>query len=139
MRRLLPLVAASLALGASVDTAYVRDLQQWRAAREEKLKAPDSWLSVAGLFWLHEGENKVGSDPLSDVVLPASGPKHAGVLVRQGVKAQWKPVSGAGAGLDENSPPAQLGSVSLFLIVRGDKVGIRKKIRRPTPANTSPA
>jgi uncharacterized protein (DUF1684 family) len=127
VRQLLPLMAASLAFGATLDTAYVRDLQQWRAVREEKLKAPTSWLAVAGLFWLHEGENKVGSNPLSDVVLPASAPKHAGVLVRHGEKAQWKPVSGAVLLLDEKSPPATLGTITLTLIVRGPKVGIRLK------------
>ncbi|MCU1327861.1 MAG: hypothetical protein JWN34_3231 [Bryobacterales bacterium] len=120
-------MAVSLAFGATLDTAYVRDLQQWRAVREEKLKAPTSWLAVAGLFWLHEGENKVGSDPLSDVVLPASAPKHAGVLVRHGEKAQWKPVSGAVLLLDEKSPPATLGTITMTPIVRGPKVGIRLK------------
>ena len=121
------LAVAGTLLAASVDPAYIRELQQWRTEREAKLKAPESWLAVAGLFWLHEGENKVGSDPQSDVVLPAKAPKHAGVLVRHGEKADWKPVTGTAAVLDEKSPPAMLGTISLALIVRGGKVGIRLK------------
>ncbi len=127
MKRLSLLLAASLALAASADPNYVQDLAQWRKVREEKLKAPDSWLAVAGLFWLHEGENKVGSDPLSDVVLPKTGPVHAGILNLHGKVAVWKPTTGPSATLDENSQPLAFGTVNLFLIVRGPKIGIRMK------------
>lgn len=128
MKRFTLLLAASLALAASADPTYVQDIAQWRKVREEKLKAPDNWLSVAGLFWLHAGENKVGADPLSDVVLPKGGPVHAGVLNLRGKVADWKPISGpAATTLDEKSKPLSFGSVDLFLIVRGPKVGIRMK------------
>ena len=125
MRRLMVVAPAVLALAAAADPVYVRDLLQWRSAREAQLQTPGGWLSVAGLFWLHEGDNAVGSDPLSDVVLPPHAPKRAGVMTRHGEQAQWKPVSGPAVTLDEKSQPVLLGSVSIALIVRGPKVGLR--------------
>ena len=37
-------------------------------------KAEDGWLSVVGLHWLHPGEQKLGSDPACDILLPARAP-----------------------------------------------------------------
>ena len=75
-------VAASLLLGASPDAAsYRASVGKWRQMREASLKADYGWLSVSGLFWLHQGENKFGSDPLGDIVLPSSAPPDAGTFV----------------------------------------------------------
>jgi uncharacterized protein len=60
--------------------AYRASVEKWRAQREAHLKADDGWLAVAGLFWLHDGENKFGSDPLNDIVLPSLAPAEAGTL-----------------------------------------------------------
>lgn len=50
---------------------YTAEVEAWRAEAEAALRAPEGWLSVAGLFWLDEGERTMGSDPACDVVLPA--------------------------------------------------------------------
>ena len=44
---------AGVALFAA--TAYQTEIAQWRQQREANLKRDGGWLSVAGLFWLHEG------------------------------------------------------------------------------------
>src|SRR5215831_3220259 len=73
------LVLGGTALSATSDPVYRASVEKWRADREAHLKADDGWLAVAGLFWLHEGENRFGSDPLNDIVLPArSAPAEAG-------------------------------------------------------------
>ena len=51
----------------------------WHEDREASLKADDGWLSLAGLFWLHQGANPFGKDPGGEMVLP-DGPAHAGVF-----------------------------------------------------------
>ena len=51
-------------------TGYQRSITEWRAQREAKLKAEDGWLTVVGLTWLKEGENRVGSNPSFEVRLP---------------------------------------------------------------------
>lgn len=122
------------------DTAYQQELDQWRAEREAGLRKPDGWFSLVGLSWLEEGENRFGSDPAGKVVLPAGkAPAQAGVLVRHGNTVELKAAPEAGLTLDgkpvreatlevgkEGKPQVVgLGSLSFFLIPRGDRVGVR--------------
>ena len=51
-------------------TDYTAAIEKWRQERETRLKADGGWLTVAGLFWLKEGENRFGTDPTDDIVLP---------------------------------------------------------------------
>ncbi|HYA18021.1 MAG TPA: DUF1684 domain-containing protein [Bryobacteraceae bacterium] len=57
MRAAVCFIAAGLLAAASAS--YADEAAHWRADYEASLKAPDGWLSVAGLFWLKEGENKI--------------------------------------------------------------------------------
>ena len=63
----------------AVTQDYAAQVEAWRVDREENLKADDGWLTVAGLFFLNEGENSFGSSPLNDIVL-RTGPAQAGVF-----------------------------------------------------------
>jgi uncharacterized protein (DUF1684 family) len=66
-------------LASASGSSYRQSVENWRHDYEEFLKADDGWLTVSGLFWLHEGENRFGSDPTCDIVLPApSSPPLAG-------------------------------------------------------------
>jgi uncharacterized protein len=66
-------------LGTAADvSSYQKSVEKWRQDYETKLKGDDDWLTVAGLFWLHEGENSFGSAPGNAVVLPAPVPAQAG-------------------------------------------------------------
>jgi len=78
------LFLAAMTLGAvAVHAAdiepYSRQIEQWRADRVARLTAPDGWLSLIGLEWLHEGANRIGSGADNDIVLTA-GPAHLGTL-----------------------------------------------------------
>jgi len=64
---------------SSPSAAYTHEIEQWRAARVARLTAPDGWLSLIGLEWLHEGANRVGSAAGNDIVLKA-GPAHLGTV-----------------------------------------------------------
>ena len=78
---LLGLLALLLVSGERAMTQdYAAQIEAWRVEREENLKADDGWLTVAGLFFLNEGENSFGSSPLNDIVL-RTGPAHAGVFI----------------------------------------------------------
>jgi uncharacterized protein (DUF1684 family) len=71
------------------------DLAAWRADKEARLKAPDGWLSVAGLSFLKPGANRVGSDPQSEVVLPAdAAPAKVGRIIVEGEHAFFEPEAG---------------------------------------------
>jgi len=53
-----------------VDPKYKKEVDDWHKDRLERLKNPDGWLSLAGLYWLKEGENTFGSDSSNDVIFP---------------------------------------------------------------------
>src|SRR5580698_3613818 len=101
---------------------YESEILQWRQQREAALKAPDGWLSLAGLFWFHDGANRFGKDPSADLPLP-DGPPQAGVFQFHNGKVmldgrEIKP---------DVSGPIQIGRLSLTVIKRADKIGIRVK------------
>ena len=63
------------------DPGYVDSVKSWQAEREENLQKDRSWLTVAGLYWLREGENWVGTATSNDFVLPeGSAPATVGVF-----------------------------------------------------------
>jgi uncharacterized protein (DUF1684 family) len=137
------LLAGGLAAPAFADEAYRAQVRQWREDREARLKADGGWLTVAGLFWLQEGDNRFGTDPACDIVLPeGSAPAKAGVFELRSEQVTvtllpgtdgrigGKPVSGAVTMRPDTagSPDVlAVGALSLNVIKRGDRYGIRLK------------
>ncbi|SPF54151.1 conserved exported hypothetical protein [Candidatus Sulfopaludibacter sp. SbA4] len=123
LRMSIVLLAAVAAVAVS---AYQSEIAEWRRARETALNADGGWLSVSGLFWLHEGANRFGKDPSNDIVLP-DGAAHAGLFeLHQGkvtatVDGRTQQVA------PDSADVVKVGRLNLFLIKRGDKFGIRLK------------
>jgi uncharacterized protein (DUF1684 family) len=67
-----------------VDEAYRAEIETWRAERLARLKAPDGWPTLAGLFRLKEDENTFGSGPDNDLVFPEKAPAKMGVIFLEG-------------------------------------------------------
>lgn len=126
MQVLAALAAVPLLFAAA---SFVDEEQHWRSAYEYSLKAPEGWLSVAGLFWLHEGANSAGSDAHSEVRLPAGAPAHAGVFRLERGAITWVPAHGASVPVqpDTSDRPTviTMGDLSLTAIRRTNKTGIR--------------
>lgn len=135
----------------AVDSAYLQEMEAWRKDRNEELKQEDSWFTLVGLFWLEPGENRFGSGPDNRVILPeGKAPAVAGTLIREGdavkvrvapgaaVTSNGQPVTEAALTADAQGKPTvlELGSLSFFVIQRGDKVGVRVKDSR-SPALTA--
>jgi uncharacterized protein (DUF1684 family) len=141
---LLALVACSATLSAA-DAEYRVAIAKWRAEREARLTGETGWLTVAGLSWLKEGENRLGAEPGSEVALPdESAPARAGVVelkdrrvrvrLAPGVQASLggKPVRGTvELRADTSGTPdvLQLGRLSLLVIERGGRLAIRLRDR----------
>jgi uncharacterized protein (DUF1684 family) len=127
------LVVALLALLLPFSAEYRQTIEKWRAERETRLKAEDGWLTLAGLFWLEEGQNVVGSAQGSTVTLPAGFPPRAGVLERRGEAVTWTPATGGRRSLksDKLGKPdiIEIGRLRLHVIARGSKLGVRVKDR----------
>ncbi|HWO02628.1 MAG TPA: DUF1684 domain-containing protein [Blastocatellia bacterium] len=126
--------------GASSQDSYRRNIAKFRAEQEAELKGPNGWLSVAGLFWLKRGENRFGADPSNEIVLtdgsvpPLAGvfEFHNGLTVIQvntgaNITMNGKPVTRSEVRSDAKQLPdvVRLGSLSLTVIKRGDRYGVR--------------
>jgi len=126
----------------ATDPAYLKEIDKWRNERLEEVNGETGWNTLVGLFWLHEGKNRFGSDPSNDIVLPRSrAPKLAGLLqLNNGtVRLTTKPEVGiisAGdrvrdlvlrSDADGLPTPLKLGSLTMFVIKRGEKFGLRVK------------
>jgi len=123
------------------------EVESWRREREAALRAPDGWLAVVGLTWLHAGANRFGSAPDDEIRMPAPAPAHAGALIVDGAALRAELAPGSGALLDGKPPsgrgpivvrtdaapagPSVLGygGVSLQVIARGGRFGARVKDR----------
>jgi len=64
-------------------------IEAWRASRDERLRRPDGWLTLVGLEWLKEGENRIGSAADNDIRL-GGGPAYWGSVVLQDGQLQFK-------------------------------------------------
>ena len=129
------------------ETAYVQDLAIWRTDYARRLQGEEGWLTVAGLYWLNDGENHVGTDPTNDIVLRAgSAPPHVGVFAfRQGtttfhaaegveVRQQGRAVRSTTLvpGPGTSATPADalvVGTLTLWLHQSGERFAVR--IRDP--------
>jgi uncharacterized protein (DUF1684 family) len=110
---------------AAVST-YQAEIAEWRAKREAVLKAEGGWLSVAGLFWLHDGANRFGTDRGNDIVLP-DGPASAGIFELHDGKVVAVMDSSNRDIAHDSADVVKVGRLSLFVIKRGDKMGVRLK------------
>ncbi|HPI72473.1 MAG TPA: DUF1684 domain-containing protein [bacterium] len=66
----------------SADAAYRAEIEAWHRRRVAQLTKPDGWLSLAGFFWLEQGENSFGRAAGNAVVFPAeSCPDQMGAFI----------------------------------------------------------
>lgn len=73
---------------------YEEQILQWRAKKYENLVKENGWLALAGLGWLKEGRNLIGSNPLCEVQLPDSAPTFLGVIEKKGRTIRFQPAEG---------------------------------------------
>jgi uncharacterized protein len=124
-------------------STYIESIQSWQTTRNKKLREPDSWLTLAGLFWLEPGHTRtIGSADSDDFVLPKrSAPAQIGKLRLDGETVIFTNLGGTAVTVN-NEPvgsdvtlhykgdkpdTVQAGNISFFVIKRGDKFGLRAK------------
>ena len=141
MSRVLITILALAMLPVDQGT-YRAQIEKWRQQREENLKAENGWLTVAGLFWLKEGESTMGAGRENNFVLPpGSAPEKVGTFDFHGGKTVFRaadgvaatvngqPVSTASLGADSAGSPdvLRIRNLTMFVIQRGSRFGIRLK------------
>jgi len=121
------------------EAAYMEDIKEWQEQRLERLKSKNGWLSLAGLFWLEEGENSFGSDPENDIVFPEKADAFCGTLVLNSGSVTLSVAEGVeiqhGDSLltemkladdhSENTSHLQQGDLAWYIVKRGERYGIR--------------
>lgn len=136
--------------GPEAIARHRAEVETWRQGRLERLQKPDGWLSLIGLHWLGEGEQRIGSAINNDIVL-AAGPEHLGRLrvvdavaqflsdpsahavidgaaqvtpdtKNKGQNTDWKVLAS-----DRSGAPSlvRAGTVSFVVIDRGGRLGLR--------------
>ena len=134
-------ILAQPATGEESEPArYESAHAEWRADRVARLKAPDGWLNLAGLYWLKEGANSFGAAASSDLVVPeGSAPPKLGDFEVENGAVTFRAAPGAEVFHGE-TPVAEMlladdqeeeatlltsGSLAWTVIRRMDRLGVR--------------
>lgn len=136
----LPALCTILSHSAAEDPSFLEQEMAWRKNRDTRMRAHTSWLTIAGLFWLIEGENSFGSSSENNIKLPeSSSPPLAGkfifkdnvvsVIAHPGVqfKVKSNPVTQMTLKADDSgdSDILELNNLNMWVIKRGDRYAIR--------------
>jgi uncharacterized protein (DUF1684 family) len=125
--------------GDGSNDAYLKEINRWKEKRLARLKSESGWLNLAGLFWLEEGINTLGSDSSNSIIYPGKAPPRLGKHILNNGQVSFVPEPGVDVLLDgkpiqkieietDKSGKATLletGSLAWFIIERGDQFGIR--------------
>lgn len=121
---------------------YEAEIEGWRAQRVAALRGEQGWLALAALYWLAEGEHRLGADPGADLVFPAGAPAEIGRLRVQGGEVRLRVAPGVDARVgdapitdivlrsdaDPLQPPdrVHIGERFIFFVLaRGERLGVR--------------
>lgn len=127
----------------ATQQSYRESVEAFRAARAESLLADGSFLTLAGLFWLEQGENPFGAEagPENTILLPGgSAPARAGVFRLDGDVVTVTLAPGVEA-FDKDGAPVQtmqmkpdssgtpdyllLNQLAMLILQRGDRYAVR--------------
>lgn len=131
---------------------YLSEIADWRDLMEHSLRGDEGWLTLAGLHWLHEGSNSLGSDPNCDVVLPpGSTPEQLGSIEFSNGQARLNITADEPVTVDsesvrtallrddtaENGPSlVKVRAITFFVIKREDMYAIRVRDLNNPPRMT---
>ena len=124
----------------SDPVVYGEEIAAWHADRVRSLKSETGYLNLAGLYWLAEGEYRLGTAAAADLPLPpgTAAPIVGTLLVAAGsvrfraapgvdVRQNGGPLTG-GALMDDSTDQADLLThrrLGWFVIRRGERLGLR--------------
>jgi uncharacterized protein (DUF1684 family) len=134
-----PAGAATAGSAAELEAERL-SIEAWREARVSRLTSDSGWLTLAGLFWLTEGDNSFGRASSNALVLDnASLADTAGSFMVTGERVRFLARPGAGVthdgqavtsldlASDAQGEPTMLasGSLRFFVIERAGNLGVR--------------
>lgn len=75
--------------GFELTEDYIQEIEDWQTKRFENITSTHGWLSVVGLYWLDQGENKLGSSAKNSIVIPDAA-SHIGSIFLDGDALEFK-------------------------------------------------
>jgi uncharacterized protein (DUF1684 family) len=128
---ILPLMADQKDIPEIKSENHQQVVEAWRANRFERLASPDGWLTLVGLEWLKDGENRIGSAADNDIQLSGAPEYWGSVYLRndqlhfissdsERVSINGKSVQQAELVADNKGEPTQVaaGTLSFYAIFR---------------------
>jgi uncharacterized protein (DUF1684 family) len=127
---------------------FVQAELQWRSERDQQMRSPTSWLTIAGLFWLEEGEHTFGTDPKNEIRLPEeSAPAFAGTFILHDdvvkvvhagdteMTIEGRRINEQVLTSDASGKPdvIELNDLKMWVIKRGDRLAIRLRDLNAAP------
>ena len=125
------------------QTSYKDSIEQWHEHREASLKSETGWLTVAGLYWLTEGENTAGCSKENKIIFPkGKADDFVGTFTLINGEVRFKTASGVEVAqngklfnsgiifndtLEEQSVILAHKDLRWFIIKRGNKYGVRMR------------
>jgi len=126
-------------------SSHEAEIIEWRRLRHGRLTNPEGWLTLVGLEWLGEGDNRVGSADTSDIRIPG-GPADWGTITLAHNELIFEPAAQSDVTIDgaparrvrlvpdnEGEPTViRHGDLSFYVIMRGSYALRVKDRRAPT-------
>jgi uncharacterized protein (DUF1684 family) len=134
------------------DDEYIQGIIKWRQEVDHNLRRENGWLALAGLFWLRQGTNLIGSKPESDVILPERAPERLGTFEFDGnhvtlnvesnlpVEVNGTVTRSVSLDTDQEDVPSFItfGDIRMVVVRRSKGVGIRLWDNNRTERRTFP-
>ncbi|MBI5877868.1 MAG: DUF1684 domain-containing protein [Chloroflexi bacterium] len=99
-----------------MSETYLDSIRLFRQKKVDELHGDTGWLALAGLYWLNEGLNTLGTDPACDVLLPdGSAEPHVGTIDFRSGQATLSVTAGTPALVD--------GQPATTAVLRPDSTG----------------
>lgn len=128
----IPLLGGQQPAPEQENGLYRQAIEEWRHNRHAKLLRPDSWLTLVGLEWLEDGENRVGSAADNDIRL-TGGPDYWGSIYLENNRLRFVGIADNGVTIDgeplveadlvpdtEGEPTTiKAGTLGFYVIFRG--------------------
>jgi uncharacterized protein (DUF1684 family) len=129
------------------EVEYIKGVLEWRSEMDAAIRRENNWSTLAGLFWLKQGANTLGSSPDCGIRLPPHAPRLLGAIELEGTSATLKvdagqsvEVNGAAARTSavlrtDQEPPSssiRCQDLGMAIVRRGSRVGLRVWDKRQT-------
>ena len=112
---------------------YAEEITRWRQQRLAALTAEEGFLSLTGLYWLHEGKNTFGAAEDNDLIFPDGTPSYMGHFLLENGRIRVHITAAGATRLDTAGVERPVGTLDFPDIHEGDPEALRFRSLRFYP------